>query len=138
MDISPLLFMSVFLALVFMFLYRNLFSTISATLHRIDSLRILTDWKRKEKRVIIRGKERRERKKREKGNILPQISIFQKSIEHLHSHATGIPSVSHPPPIPKPGNNPGDFLPQAVECYLSSKSNIQNFPTTIVFSNDSR
>lgn len=77
MDISPLLFMSVFLALVFMFLYRNLFSTISATIHRIDSLRILTDWKRKEKRVIIRGKERREKKKGKRGTFSRKSLYFK-------------------------------------------------------------
>lgn len=58
------LFMSIFLPLFFMFLYRNLFSTISATLQRIDDLRILTDWKRKKsdnKRKRKKGKEKGKR-----------------------------------------------------------------------------
>lgn len=70
-----LLFMSVFLALVLCSYTEIYFLQISATLQKINDLRILTDWKRKEKRVIIRGKERREKKKgKEKGkrgNIFP-------------------------------------------------------------------
>lgn len=78
MDILPLLFMSIFLPLFFMFLYRNLFSTISATLQRIDDLRILTDWKRKKsdnKREKKEGK-----KEKGKGETFYRKSIFFKII----------------------------------------------------------
>lgn len=129
--------MSVFLALLFVFLYRNLFSTISATLQKINDLRILTDWKRKKsdnKREKKEGK-----KEKGKGKHFTVILYFSKIYRTSSpSCCRGIPSVSHPPPIPKPSNIRGDFLPQAAECYFSSKSNIQNFPTTIVFSGNSR
>jgi len=71
--------MSVFLALVLCSYTEIYFLQISATLQKINDLRILTDWKRKEKRVIIRGKERREKKKG-KGETFYRKSLFFKII----------------------------------------------------------
>lgn len=76
-----LLFMSVFLALVLCSYTEIYFLQISATLQKINDLRILTDWKRKEKRVIIRGKERREKKKG-KGEIFYCKSLFFKNLSN--------------------------------------------------------
>lgn len=93
----------------------------------------------KGKRAIIRGKRKKGKRKKEKGKHFP-VNLYFSKIYRTPSPpcCRGILSANHPPPIPKPSNIRGIFCPQAVECYLSSKSNIQNFPTTTVFSGNSR